>query len=183
MNSSLIYGLLAHSHDWKDPGSTPLSNIHNRLIEEDQKQVHHPREMLDVLCVADLGTWCSHKTSRFPIGYGIEAYNHTPTHAIPLAFTSFMAPIEDTSKPELIVTPIGRLLFSLMYKMAWEDPIFRPFAVEFQQIGVGGGSQGTGRPWNFGEIFSEQLQDDLQLCITSGYKPRPPWDEWDVNLP
>jgi len=57
LNSSFVFGLLAHSHSWKAENSKPVENIGNTLFEANGRIVKHPREAMDFLCVADLGTW------------------------------------------------------------------------------------------------------------------------------
>lgn len=63
LHTPLIYGLLAHSHHWKNKNSTPIENIVNVLIERDRELVTHPKESLDLLCVADLITCIQTKTA------------------------------------------------------------------------------------------------------------------------
>ena len=63
LHAPILYGLLAHSHSWKGENSTPESNISLRLLASDFAHVSHPRQSLDGLCVADLGTWTSAKTT------------------------------------------------------------------------------------------------------------------------
>ena len=52
-----LYGLLAQSHEWKNPHSTPKDNVTEKLLESDKSYVSHPRECLDLLCVADIDAW------------------------------------------------------------------------------------------------------------------------------
>jgi hypothetical protein len=59
-------GLLAHSHVWKQSGSTPEENISRACESRDREYARHPRESLDYLCVADLNTWGTSKTSWWP---------------------------------------------------------------------------------------------------------------------
>ncbi len=58
----IIYGLLAHSHLIASKRKPAELTLRDALIAEDLKQVSDPRDCLDFVCVADLGTW-SH--SRF----------------------------------------------------------------------------------------------------------------------
>lgn len=61
--SDIVYGVLAHSHSWKNPMSQPADNISKALLEEDLKIVQSPKHSLDVLCVADLGLWHTFRMS------------------------------------------------------------------------------------------------------------------------
>ena len=63
-------GLLAHSHDWTAPGSTPIENVTHHLYRLEEELVTHPRESLDYLCIADLALWY---TVRLPI----QAFSRT----------------------------------------------------------------------------------------------------------
>jgi hypothetical protein len=53
----VFFGLLGESHEWKAPASTPKENIKAITEEFDRDLVNAPREGLDFICVADLGTW------------------------------------------------------------------------------------------------------------------------------
>ena len=66
LHSPIIYGLLAHSHSWKEENSTPEGNVERRLREADRLRVSHPRLQLDLLCVADLATWAMAKHAAVP---------------------------------------------------------------------------------------------------------------------
>lgn len=61
LQSKIYYGLLAHSHEWKKENSKPKENIENAIWEYDEKYITHPREIPDIICVADLGVWKSEK--------------------------------------------------------------------------------------------------------------------------
>jgi hypothetical protein len=63
LNVPMTYGLLAHSHSWQGERSTPIDNIENKLLEEDSRLVEHPRQMIDLICIADLGAWAASKDS------------------------------------------------------------------------------------------------------------------------
>lgn len=64
LSCGLIYGLLAHSHSWKGEKSTPIDNIEHKLEKVDRAVITHPREMLDLVCVADLATWTLSKIAE-----------------------------------------------------------------------------------------------------------------------
>src|SRR5262249_20863415 len=61
LQSPIIYGLLAHSHEWRRAKSKPVVNIERDLWQADLQYTKHPREMLDMLCVADLAFWNVYK--------------------------------------------------------------------------------------------------------------------------
>lgn len=47
--------------------SRPVENIDNGLFEAYQRAVEHPRDMLDMLCVADLASWTAVPLGLVPI--------------------------------------------------------------------------------------------------------------------
>ena len=64
LHTPVVYGLLAHSHSWKRPKSTPEDNIERKLRKTDKAHVSHPRLGLDLLCVSDLTTWTLFKVAQ-----------------------------------------------------------------------------------------------------------------------
>jgi hypothetical protein len=72
--SQIIFGLLAHSHSWNKPASRPIDNITSSLCAA-MKIVDRPSELIDLLCVADLGTWSLMKLPmRSDDGYELLGY-------------------------------------------------------------------------------------------------------------
>ena len=64
LHAPIVYGLLAHSHTWNRKKSRPIANITKNLSKYDRSHVSHPRECLDILCIANLAAWTSFKVSR-----------------------------------------------------------------------------------------------------------------------
>lgn len=121
--SPLIYGLLAHSHEWQTPTSKPLENVDRALTQADAEIVQHPREMLDVFCVADLASWTVWKVLPaldFPMALPPQLAGIERTIT-----TAYVAP---TGDPDQRPTAIGSFFLSLLRRMAREDPGLRPMA-------------------------------------------------------
>jgi hypothetical protein len=53
----IVYGLLAHSHEIASIRRPPEEVIGAALTEADQAELDDPRDCLDFICVANLGTW------------------------------------------------------------------------------------------------------------------------------
>src|SRR5262249_32103931 len=62
----IIYGLLAHSHNIASKRRSPQDVINAALTEADQAEVSDPRDCLDFICVANLGTWTLMRMSVVP---------------------------------------------------------------------------------------------------------------------
>ena len=180
LHAPIVYGLLAHSHSWKMPNSTPEVNIEQKLCESDYLHVSHPRECLDVLCVADLAAWIMSKVTFFsprmlpgnewafpselgPDGAALSTYiGHTASHDN--QFKQF--------------TPIGTLISDLSQRLAWEDPALRDLVRYYQTTHIGGIGSGKPRTWP-SSIYSKEV------CLRAEHPqlstgPDAIWDEWNI---
>lgn len=176
LNSTLIFGLLAHSHSWKESASDPLGNIEKALLEADLEYVQHPIECLDFLSVSDLATWHVMKTAyinpnNFPqnLRAGLEQ-QFGPNGS---AFTIHFCMATSQGNQVARFSPIGALLFGLYSKLAWEFPDMRPLEAYFRQVGISGNGQGHMRLWGI-EIYSDQIRNK----VYQGGFIRTPFDEW-----
>lgn len=166
LHSPIIYGLLAHSHEWKKPNSTPFDNFKNLLLKSDGDHITHPREMPGVICVADLLTSVSSK--------GINPGNFGGEESI--VTTYFTCPSSEQTKIEG-TTPIGTLLTNLLYKLAWEYKNIRSMADYFRESGVGDIGSGKVRFWNK-DILSPEILQGIQDRKLSNKL----WDEWCLGF-
>jgi len=167
-----LYGLLAHSHCWKGDASTPRENIEQILYEYDTEAAEHPREMLDLVCVADLETWSACRLSFFSkstmahVSPGVE-----PCEAV---HTGFLRR-SDHAPPDS--TAIGAMVTQLIRKLAWERPWLRDLAQYMVQTEVGHLGQGLLRRWDL-NVYSNEVQAQLK----SGRPAGGLWDEWLFSL-
>lgn len=169
LNSSVLYGLLAHSHTWKSEKSTPIENINSRLLEADKQVTEHPREMLDLLCVADLTTWYAEKLPKINAvtytGYSVCILNSQVNNAE-------------------IYTPIGEMISLLLNKLAWEDADIRRMAHYFSLV-MRKASRGELRRWNIDKLYTKQVVERMlserlpgEASADGWFEPHDPWDEW-----
>lgn len=176
-----LYGVLAHSHVWKLPTSTPLGNVDEALFEEALK-ASHPRELLDLVCVADLCHW-----SRTTITYkgratmGDRWTEMRPRYGVgedggPV--TSFMG--QTSGMPDSQSNPIAVMIAQLLQMLAWEDVTVRPMADYFRLAGLSGTSMGVQQHWPVEDVYSPSVTARLM----SGESAEPfEWSEWQRNLP
>ena len=167
----MSYGLLAHSHSWEGKNSTPENNIERKLLESDGLHVLHPRQTLDLLCVADFGTWISGKftfigqptrTQNTLVGVSQSIYaRHTPSH---------QAQYEHFK-------PIGTLISFLTRRLAWEDPTLRNLVDYYFGTRIGGNSEGKFRQWPI-SVYSKGVQIRLLSGRVNLPQSAMSWDEW-----
>ena len=162
--SPIIYGLLAHSHCWKKKKSNPVKNIKDSISKYDTKVIKHPREMPDILCVADLATWTSSKMLLIPN----KESNRTP-------MTAYMDDLR-TQVGDNKTTPIGTLITHILRNLAWEDPSLRELADYFFHSGISGVGQGEIRNWEASIFSKETLNRILSRGLTNKM-----WDEWCIG--
>ena len=176
LQSGLLYGVLAHSHAWK---RTPYESITSQLRRADQEHATHPREMIDLLCVADQGVWLVYKnpwygprsrphwTKGFIEHYGQEG---SPSSGY------FSRSVVDD--PKIVSTPIGGLLTFLWRKLAWENPTLRSIAEYFSSVPLIDELTAAqmARPWRaVEEVYSPEV---LKVMREQGPQVGIPWNEW-----
>ena len=184
LHAPIVYGLLAHSHSWKRPNSTPEANIEKKLLESDYLHVTHPRQGLDLLCVADLAAWVLCKMTL--IGPQL-APNLPPNSRVPAlsrygpdgaAVSSYVGHTLSHDNQAEHFTPIGVLISDLSRRLAREDPALRDLADYYRIIsGVGGGYF---RDWPI-SIYSDRVRPRVEAGhLLNG--PGLAWDEWNVGF-
>ena len=177
LHAPILYGLLAHSHSWSSPGSQPEHNISSKLRESDNTYIPHPRESLDLLCVADLGMWALNKIS-FLTTTGMNS-SLRAKYGEPGSSTSFYIKHRIVPENEAIdFTPVGSLIAYLTRRLAWENPPLRQLAEYYQATNLEGGGSGSQRLWP-SCIFSKHIRSQVECGRLSNSK----WDEWSLLFP
>lgn len=159
-NSSIIYGLIAHSHSWNKENSKPANNISKVLLESDEKYVNHPIQTVDFITVSNLGTWSGAK--------------HALTYPENLAMTCYLqAKPDHPFRTDDKFSPIGVLLLGLFSRLSWTYPDMRNLEWYFRKL-LGSSGKGVIRLWPL-TIYSEQTMDGIsrgRLVDNQDY------DEW-----
>lgn len=130
----IIYGVLAHSSVVPSKKISAQDSIGRLLAKADADLVRDPRDCLDFLCVADLGTWA---LMRAILG----------TWA-----TSYMGPMRRTDAPLDSPELIGRFLTGLLGRLGQVEPELRPIARYFQEAGLYGLGAGLVRYWDWADV-------------------------------
>ncbi len=168
--SPIVYGLLAHSHVWKNQTLGNTGYIDSHLVNGDLEFVKHPREMLDVVCVADLANWISWKM-----------FSNTPFPDMRVS-TAYMRHTTKEEDPPHSAIPIGDMLSRLLRRLAWEDTSLRVLAHYFFAVPglTGREGAGWGRTWP-NSVFSDITKTQIEKSVMKKAKPER-WDEWDPNF-
>ena len=164
LHAPIVYGLLTHSHSWKGNNSAPEDNVKLKLRESDYLHVSHPRQGLDLLCVADLAAWTLSKVTFFgPRG---------------AALSSYMGHTSSSDHQVEHFTPIGVLISHLTGWLAREDPSLRDLADYYRITNISGSGGGSSRDWP-SSIYSEGVRRLVEAGnLTTG--PAAVWDEWNT---
>ena len=116
---------------------SPDDSIAAALERADADLVRDPRDCLDTLCVANLGTWTHMQIPRRPV----------PSQQSLVLETSYMGPgflPFQTDPPVIRHNPIGRMLTALLMRLAPVDPSLGAI----QQVGLFGSAVGSVRKWH-----------------------------------
>ena len=174
MSTSCRTGLLAHSHIWSP--STATRHVTEAL--DLGLEVNHPRDVLDITCVADLGTWDVTRMSY--MGPGWNSWHLDPLReAFPDGYASctVFGPDPETfakTQNQSPAIPVAQLCAYLTHRLAWEDPSMRPMADYFAVVGMFGSGKGLGRPWPLDAVFSA----DVVQAMRAGRIDQEAWSHW-----
>ena len=188
LNSTIIYGLLTHSHSWKDEGSTPLDNIEKALKEADSTYVQHPIECIDLITVADLAAWTVFKftydSPRFP-HFNPELSGPNGSASTDYICSPIGSKVVDSESEWLreqkdYFSPLSVLVSSLYSRLAWTFSDMRNLEEYFRKANLLGRGRGqSGRLWDLA-IYSEQIRERVfNGQLSNGV----PFDEWSIAFP
>jgi hypothetical protein len=149
--SQIIFGLLAHSHSWSKPASRPVDNI-TASLHAATKIVHHPSELTDLLCVANLGTWTLMKLPiRSDDGYDLLGYEGQ----LQLA-TTYIGPL-DPRINTYMAHPVGNMATYLLRRMSRVDKDLMDIAGYFGEVGLFGTGHGSPIYWPLKDVTDTEL--------------------------
>jgi hypothetical protein len=171
-----ILGLLAHSHALR--GKRASWKVYEIVEEFQTDHVEHPRELLDIICVADAAT--------IPLGKSVLIGCDLDKHEIEtlkeaeannLISTMYVINDEDKTNPHDVGAILATLIHELTVRMAFDDPSIREWADHLSYIGIYGG---IGRP-----VF--WTEDELSLNVRRRLKKVgreiDRWSKWSKDIP
>lgn len=171
LQSQIVYGLLAHSHSWKGNESNPIKIIKEKLLKYDWNYVKHPKQMPDLLCIADLATWSSHKIAFLGPG------NLNDFSGKGFALSGYRCHSIETENQTKNFSPIGAMITHLFEKLAWQMPSLQNLSSYYNLTKIEGLADGDSmRQWN-SSIYSEKVREKVeQGFLNRGIG----WDEWSL---
>jgi hypothetical protein len=195
LHSQVFYGMLAHSHSWKGKKSEPEKIIDAALSQYDEEFASHPRECLDLLCVADLKTWVMSKDVNIAALSGSNEKTDLPQW---MDVTSGFVKLNTecfVGKPDFVtedgqnlirypvnarkqLVPVSAALFTLYDKMAWNDHRMRDLAQYLTHIGMGSMGGGRLRSWPLTVFSKETLDRAAEVDLDR----KTLWDEWGYGF-
>lgn len=152
MQRPFPFGVLAHSHSWKAPASAPAANINDAVWTLDHAHADRPAKSLDLVCVADLGTWRRVFMPRVPTVASL-APGQTPSYQ---AVTAMIDSSASTSP-----APVAVLVSALFERLAADHPTMRPLADGLRLTGTSGEGSGLQRVWALQDVFSDEVRSRL----------------------
>jgi hypothetical protein len=166
MLGAFTVGLLAHSHAWKKPSSSPIRNISDHCRRLDQEFCKHPRETLDFACVADLSTWTTIRYLSTRPGE-VSGWPHASEdqQRDGCAISSIVV-----AEPSLSPTPVGTFITGLLVRLSYTDETIWPLAESLQLMGTLGSSKGRQRLWNLSDVYTDDIRAHLFDWNNAGSK-------------
>ncbi len=146
-------------------------------------QTKHPREMLDLVCVADLAVWNASKLTF--IGPSQHRDDPQSWEAMkPLygehgcATTAYVCSSPSTENQAEHFTPVGNMLSSLFSLLAWEHHDMRKLEQYFRLANLLGSGAGQMRCWST-DIYSDETRGQVESgYLTNGVA----WSEWSIHF-
>jgi hypothetical protein len=159
MLGSFPVGILAHSHEWKAEASTPLDNVTRNCMDRDNELCSHPRETVDLICVADLATW---STMRVPYVPPVAAM-HTPGVSERQTREGYAVSAIAGTDPAGTPSPVASFLANLLARLSYDDPTIAPLASSYSAMGSHGRGAGAQRMWELADVFSSDVLQKLSI--------------------
>lgn len=156
MMSPISYGLLAHTHKWR---KDPKEKMFEKIEEGELMHVNRPIELLDYICISDLGSWNVFKqpiSTDFEVIDGIPHGKFNPGPTSGYFFDDPSLYSDQGDEKVLNYTAIGSFLSNFLRRLSFFDPNFEPFAGYFRTV-VGTIGKGKLRQWPVGTISIDAL--------------------------
>lgn len=179
LRSSLIYGMLAHSHCWKDPLSDPAQNVASALSLALEASAR-PADVMDLLCIADVGCWVG-----FALPQYMAEWAGPDKKRIEEIFGGIWGPVSSMVQATILddnqqksFQPVGGMIAYLTQRLAKNDVALRDLADYYWQAQLWGSGSGEMRYWPR-SVFSDEVQRRIERgdCVSNII-----WSEWNSAI-
>jgi hypothetical protein len=152
MVGAVTFGVLAHSHAWKQPASKPRENLQENLWKYDHESANHPRESLDLVCVADLASVALIRIPYLAPHFLRDLTSQGIDVGPGLAMTAMTM-----SNYKTAAGPVGNFIASLIVSLAEGDPTLRPYADGLRLTETLGSGYGLQRHYPLEQVYTDEL--------------------------
>lgn len=175
LRSGIIYGVLAHSHAWTGANAKPAVNV-DRALETGMDSAKHPRELVDFVCLADVGSWTYSAITRTEAGWG-QGLRERLGNDWGVGTFYASANFGTGTQPKSF-QPIGALLAYLIERLAWNDASLRDLADYFRETNLRGSSAGKINNWR-PDVYSDAVRKTIPRNVSGLNRP---WNDWNLIL-
>lgn len=182
LQQPILYGVLAHSHAWPRTDQWVADRIGDSVERQQRSSATHPRELVDLICVADTATLVCVKDVYAGPNFATDGYAEEFVattgwpDAVSASYISFPTDPEDA--PGFQTTALGTLICNLTSRLAWEDSSLRGYADYLERSTSRAGSS---RPvaYRLEDCFSDPVIRKLRTSGTT----RDRWSRWHEWFP
>ncbi|QYF89716.1 DUF6602 domain-containing protein [Arthrobacter sp. PAMC25284] len=154
--SGIPTGFLAHSHDLGQEPVTAMAEGFDTVADT----ASHPRDLVDLVCVANAGTLTCNRASYLPM-------SSTLPGGVDFTMSSYLR-MYDAQQ----YGAVAHFIVSLYRVLGRNDPSLQKLAVELSRVTGTGEGQGTMRKWDPKVVYDEGfLKDRYHLLFDDG-RPR-----------
>ncbi|BEL04553.1 hypothetical protein Q0Z83_027440 [Actinoplanes sichuanensis] len=182
--SPILYGLLAHSHEWKD--AVTATAVIDGEIEDLVGEAVHPRELPAVIAVSDLLTWegglnfgmigpdedGEHRLGPSALEQDLLRFASTFDRGIEFVDARIENVVRATIGGKTIPNPVGALITHLMRHLTLGDPRKKSLGAYFwRATGSPLSQRAAHRVWGVKEVCSSGM---IEKMMTNSW-----WEEID----
>jgi hypothetical protein len=172
------FGVLAHSHRM---GLDPHGKVAQTLNAEDAVHSKHPRQSLDIACIADLGVWSKSTLAYTPTirtTGDVDPVDWQVSTSFIEHATRFSPDREDEHWPKANeLDPVLVFVGALYDQLAQEDELAEPFSSGLIASGNTGSGSGWMRHWKPNEVFEQSTLARLPRRFVNGRGDR----DWSMR--
>lgn len=169
----MVFGFLAHAHHWNAPGSEPIDNVFKNVTRGLNEEAAHPREALDIICIANL---LSTRVYKIPDARVLTDQWHgvcaNPQSGLGPISVHYRRPGNEGQS-----FPVAAMVCDIVEMLGFEYEDLLPLAQYFHQAGLGGtGTLIHDRIWPPEEVYTHKLKSMLPHRLRNGANGELGWN-------